>query len=43
MRGSLWSSSPGRIWIGAIPAGLFRSDDAGSTYTNVKLPVSEPR
>jgi hypothetical protein len=23
---------PGRLWIGAIPAGLFRSDDRGATW-----------
>jgi hypothetical protein len=24
--------NPGRLWIGAIPAGLFRSDDRGATW-----------
>ena len=23
---------PGRLWIGAIPAGLFRSDDGGASW-----------
>lgn len=27
---------PGRLWIGAIPAGLFRSDDRGASWTLVE-------
>lgn len=26
------AGNPGRLWIGAIPAGLFRSDDRGETW-----------
>jgi photosystem II stability/assembly factor-like uncharacterized protein len=26
------ASQPGRLWIGAIPAGLFRSDDRGDSW-----------
>src|SRR5215469_11571226 len=26
------AAEPGRLWIGAIPAGLFRSDDRGATW-----------
>ena len=26
------ASQPGRLWIGAIPAGLFRSDDRGESW-----------
>jgi hypothetical protein len=25
-------TNPDRLWIGAIPAGLFRSDDRGETW-----------
>jgi hypothetical protein len=28
-------SEPGRLWIGAIPAGLFRSDDRGASWQHV--------
>ena len=28
-------NEPGRIWAGAIPAGLFRSDDRGATWQQV--------
>src|SRR5262249_56739245 len=27
---------PGRLWVGAIPAGLFRSDDRGATWRQVR-------
>ena len=27
---------PGRLWIGAIPAGLFRSDDGGASWQLVR-------
>jgi photosystem II stability/assembly factor-like uncharacterized protein len=27
---------PGRLWAGAIPAGLFRSDDRGQTWSQVR-------
>jgi hypothetical protein len=29
------ANQPGRLWIGAIPAGLFRSDDRGATWQQV--------
>jgi hypothetical protein len=29
------ADEPGRLWIGAIPAGLFRSDDRGATWRQV--------
>lgn len=30
------ASQPGRLWIGAIPAGLFRSDDRGESWQLVE-------
>jgi len=29
-------AEPGRLWVGAIPAGLFRSDDRGATWSQVR-------
>jgi len=30
------TSRPGRLWIGAVPAGLFRSDDRGESWQLVR-------
>ncbi len=30
------TAQPGRLWAGAIPAGLFRSDDHGASWTLVR-------
>jgi hypothetical protein len=30
------ADEPGRLWAGAIPAGLFRSDDRGASWQQVK-------
>jgi photosystem II stability/assembly factor-like uncharacterized protein len=30
------SGAPGRLWIGAVPAGLFRSDDRGESWQLVR-------
>src|SRR5437868_1370186 len=29
-------SQPGRLWIGAVPAGIFRSDDCGDSWELVR-------
>jgi hypothetical protein len=37
------ASQPGRLWAGCLPAGLFRSDDGGASWTLNTALWEEPR